>query len=930
MQAILLILTTLCGELILNSYKLKITLIVFLFISLIVIIFPDFIKKSFYFFNLVFKKNNNVSVIVGNIRVQLLSETLCRIELKGAKGFEDRKTFTVVGRAWPGTSFKVEKQTNGTVIAASSYVVRIAGRGESLEGLRIEKKNGELLYEYSGMIPPAQSLPNPGDKGRIWLMSDAPRIVPPEWGAIPPPQEFINDMNSGWDIDNDAPDIYVFIPHQDDKDGLRRNFLQLTGRVPLPPIFAFGLWNSRYYAYSEESALSAIQSYRNKKIPLDVFVLDTDWRKGGSKGYTINQQLFPDMSGFLDRVHSERVFAVLNDHPESFSDKALDPKELKFRYENLTSLLSKGVDAWWYDRNWHAHLKEPAAGLPEEVWGMRLYHDITQKYRPQNRPLILSNVDGITHGVFQRPSHPAAHRYPIWWTGDTYPTWDFLQRGIANCVNSGILCVLPYVSEDLGGHFGQPTDEYYIRSLQYGAFSPIMRLHSSGASRYPWDYNAETEQIAVDYIKLRYRLLPLLYSAARQAYEDGTPMLRRCDIYWPEFVEAKNDQQYLLGDDLLIAPVNDVKGFHPIPDILLHLDDGKQGLAGEYFDNMKLQSNPSLIRIDQNINFDWGEGPGSSPAIGLPEDHFSIRWQTNLGPVPMSGQYAFSLAADDGARLWVDDQLIIDSWKDQVAQLHTGNIYLDKDKTYHLRLEYFDSAYKASCKLGWWNRDDHSIQSRSVWIPPGNWQDAWTGTVLNGPKTIMVSSELWHMPIYIRQGGVLMSIPQVQSTQDNLWSDIVIDAYMPKDDLTTSRILYEDDGLTTLYAHDAYRKTSVTLQREGGRASLIIGKSVGNYLNNPLQRTWTIRFHCPKNESAQKITLNGKTIFVSGKIMDIEGIYFHSFEPKKTENNPIFMGDGDEPAMNAGTILEIKAPNRNVRDRLRIEIELAQENSTSR
>lgn len=867
----------------------------------------------------------DASIIVGDIRVQLLSDTLCRIEKRGAKGFEDRNTFTVVNRGWSGTAYKIEKQPGSSIITTKSYKIIVQGVGESLKGLRIESKNGELLYEYLDQMVPLKSFPNPGDNERIWLMPDTPRIIPPDWGATPAPKVFEHDENSGWDINNSAPDFYAFIPGQGGVEQLRHDFLKLTGRIPLPPIYAFGLWNSRYYPYTEETALSAIRSFREKNIPLDVLVLDTDWRAGGSKGYEINEKLFPDMKRFLDRVHNERVFSVFNDHPEAITEKALNSKEFQFRYDNLTSILSLGVDAWWYDRNWQTQLKEPAAGINKEIWGMRLYHDITQKYRPKDRPLVLSNVDGINHGVWHHPTHPASHRYPIWWTGDTYPTWEYLQRGIANGVNSGLLSMLPYVSEDLGGHYGQPTNEFYIRSLQYGAFSPIMRLHSSAATRYPWDFGAEIEEIAGHYIKLRYRLFPLLYSAARQAYDDGVPILRRCDLYWPGFVEAKSDQQYLFGEDLLIAPMNDVKGFHPIPDALLRLENGSPGLTGEYFDNMELKGNPSLVRVDRNIHFDWGEGKGSSPAEGLPEDHFSVRWQANLGPVTASGQYEFSIMADDGVRMWIDDQLVVDSWGEQVASSQTGKITLEKDRIYRLRLEYFDNAFKASCRLAWWNLDDNSIPARMVWIPPGKWQDVWTGAVITGPTAVEVSSELWHMPLFVRQGGVILSIPQVQSTRDNLWSTIVVDAFMPENDGTTTRVLYEDDGISTSYQHGAYSKTPVTLKRKGNHASLEIGKRAGEFTERPQQRTWVVRVHFSKGEVVQHVTLNGKMLFAEGEFKNDHRVALRFLKPMEKEGHQIFMGSGERPAMNEGAVLEIKISDSNVQEKMKFAVVMANE-----
>ena len=204
-----------------------------------------------------------------------------------------------------------------------------------------------------------------------------------------------------------------------------------------------------------------------------MFVVDTDWRRGASHGYAVNEILFPDMERFINRAHEKHVHLMYNDHPEAQTQSALDPSEFHYRWNGLTSLFKQGIDVWWYDRNWMTGLHEPMPGISKEVWGMRLYYDITKKYYPDKRPLIMSNVDGIDNGLWNIPSHPASHRFPIWWTGDQKSRWQYLEMGIANGVNSGIHRMMPYVNEDLGGHTdGNPEPDQYIRWIQSGFSRP--------------------------------------------------------------------------------------------------------------------------------------------------------------------------------------------------------------------------------------------------------------------------------------------------------------------------------------------------------------------------------------------------------------------------------------------------------------------------
>jgi alpha-glucosidase len=500
-------------------------------------------------------KSVQASIVVGEVRVQPLGPHLVRIEQRGPSGFEDRETFTVRERGFQAIETKETRESGSVCVATANYRVVVPAGATGLEGIRVESAAGATLCVLSNAMLSKKFLPAPSALPAVWVLGDAPRVVPPARGALPPPKGE-DDPTSGWDMANDAPDAYVFFPAASGYEAFRADFLRLTGGIPLVPLYALGLWYSRYHPYSEQTALAVIDRFRKAEIPLDVFVADTDWRVGASCGYGINKELFPDMARFIRLAHERQVRIMLNDHPEPRGKGALDPVELRFRKDGLASLLGLGADLWWFDRNWHTHLQAPAPGLDKEVWGMRLYHDITRDFRPGRRPLIMSNVDGINNGRRDAPSHPAAHRFPVWWTGDTCAEWNYLRMGVSNGVDSGILSLLPYVHEDLGGHHGQPDPELYVRFMQFGAFSPVARIHcTTKVHRYPWEYGAEVERIVGDFFRLRYRLLPMLYAAAFEASRSGTPLLRRCDLEWPAMPEAADSTQYLLGDDLLVAPI---------------------------------------------------------------------------------------------------------------------------------------------------------------------------------------------------------------------------------------------------------------------------------------------------------------------------------------------------------------------------------------
>lgn len=797
-----------------------------------------------------------------NLRVQVLSPNLVRLEVKGPHGFENRPTFVVRDRNWPGIKqYSIAKDnTEGTTVEIPGYKITVAPGARDLSAVKIADSAGHLVYQGQVSTPEPQWFPGPADKWGAFAVADNPRIVPPAWGATPAPPNSQFPETSGWDTTNQAPDVYVFLNRGGGYRQFVKDYLKLTGHIEMPPLFAFGLIDSRYHPYTQEQALGVIDRYREEGFPLDMFVVDTDWRTGASLGYHINTKLWPDMAGFLRQAHERGVRTMFNDHPEPQTPTALDPKEMQYRWDGLTSLLKIGADVWWYDRNWITRLHEPAPGLRPEIWGERVFHDMTQRFRPTQRPMIMSNVQGIDNGIRKYPPQPGFHRFPIYWTGDTGALWPYLKYGIANAVDGGVESLLPFMSEDLTGHWGHPTDELYVRFMQYGCLSPITRIHcTAGETRLPWDYGKEAEAITRDYVNMRYRLLPTIYSAARRAHDDGTPVLRRCDLEWPQYKQARDNQQYLLGDDILVAPVNESKdgSAEDIPAAMYHTKDGKPGLLGEYFDNVDLEGKPVLTRIDKSVSFEWGEG---SPDKAVPKDKFSARWTGVIGPMPETGDYVVGTNTDDGAKLYLDGHLMVSKWVPQGGVTNTKTVRLDKGKSYDIEFRYYEDGGDALAHLVWIRSSQrHDSVMRTLWLPPGEWVDAWTGARLRGPSTVTMEVPLWKTPIFIREGGVVFLSKVVKSTGlESIWKSPVADLYVPTTDALESRELYEDDGLTPGYLSGECARTTVSVRRAGDRVTVNISGAKGDYPGLPLERAWKLNFHLPEGTVIRKATLDGE------------------------------------------------------------------------
>ena len=216
------------------------------------------------------------------------------------------------------------------------------------------------------------NFPAPSDRlvleSAVFPLRDSPRFLVPPGGAIP--QTNVDSAlanTSGYDIRNDADDVYLFLTHANYTQ-LKLDFLALTGPIPLLPDWAFGPWFTEWHNYSQAEAQAEQRRWQTEHLPLSVWGLDINWRNNGFGGnkctaahpgisceYYYNQTnttRLPNITELFAYEHGLGLRSYLNDHPHGWAPET-SPFEVNFRYQGLTSFLSKGVDFWWYDPNWH-------------------------------------------------------------------------------------------------------------------------------------------------------------------------------------------------------------------------------------------------------------------------------------------------------------------------------------------------------------------------------------------------------------------------------------------------------------------------------------------------------------------------------------------------------------------------------------------------
>jgi alpha-glucosidase (family GH31 glycosyl hydrolase) len=371
---------------------------------------------------------------------------------------------------------------------------------------------------------------------------------------------------------------WYFLGYGHDYKKALRDFTLVAGKIPLPPMYVFGYWYSKYQRYSEQDMRNIVNDIKTNGIPLDVLVIDMDWHRNGKTGSTgdtewtgwsWNQALFPNPARFIEWLHSQNLKTTLNLHPadgiftqeDNFTQLAQElalptNQTIPWNIENkqfykaffnriLRPHENIGVDFWWLDwQQWMIARNEENLG--NTFWLNHVFFN-DKKLQQKDRPFIFHRWGGLGN-----------HRYPIGFSGDTHATFAslaFQPYFTATASNVGY----GYWSHDVGGHqqSGTNNPELYLRWIQYGVFSPILRTHATNASnieRRIWHY--PNFSLMRDAIELRYTLIPYIYTYARYAYDTGISLCRPMYYDYPERDEAYSyEGQYMFGNDILAAPV---------------------------------------------------------------------------------------------------------------------------------------------------------------------------------------------------------------------------------------------------------------------------------------------------------------------------------------------------------------------------------------
>ncbi len=383
--------------------------------------------------------------------------------------------------------------------------------------------------------------------------------------------------------------LTYYVVHGSSPKEILDRYTALTGRPALPPPWSFGLWLSTSFttSYDEETVNQFVDGMAERGIPLSVFHFDCFWmREFHWCDFEWDPEVFPDPVGMLSRLRARGLRTCVWINPYIAQRSALFEEGSRLGH----LLLRPDGTVWQWDkwqagmamvdftspdaRTWYADKLKPLLDMgvdcfktdfgervpTDVVWsdgsdpeGMHNYY--AQLYNATVFDLLLRERGEGEAVLFARSATAGGQSFPVHWGGDCASTFEAMAESLRGGLSLG-LSGFGFWSHDIGGFEGTPDPALFKRWLAFGLLSSHSRLHGSRSYRVPWSFDDEATEVARLFTRLKCALMPYLFAAAVQAHQQGVPMMRAMLLEFPEDPTCHHlDTQYMLGDNLLVAPV---------------------------------------------------------------------------------------------------------------------------------------------------------------------------------------------------------------------------------------------------------------------------------------------------------------------------------------------------------------------------------------
>lgn len=387
---------------------------------------------------------------------------------------------------------------------------------------------------------------------------------------------------------HEGSELDVFLIYGSDPATILRLYCELTGYAPIPPRWSFGLWMSRCGYQNRDEVEQVVEGLRTRGVPCDVIHIDPWWMGDPANWCSLqwDEERFPDPGGMIAELDEHGLRLCLWENPYVAEGSPLfeegrqkgcfvknedgEPYTVRVWAEllppvALVDFTNPEAVTWWQSR--HRPLLEQGVAVFKTDFGEAapedgVYHNGMSGREVHNLYPLLYNraVFDVTEEmagqglVWGRSGWAGSQRTPVCWGGDPFTDFPYMASQLRAALSIG-LSGIPFYSHDIGGFIGEPDPELYVRWAQFGLFSSHSRCHGT-TPREPWEFGEVAEAIFLRYVRLRYQLLPYIYSTAVQAAQTGLPVVRALVLKYSNDRNVRHlDSEYLFGDSFLVAPV---------------------------------------------------------------------------------------------------------------------------------------------------------------------------------------------------------------------------------------------------------------------------------------------------------------------------------------------------------------------------------------
>ena len=432
-------------------------------------------------------------------------------------------------------------------------------------------------------------------------------------------------------------------------------YTTLTGKPALPPAYTFGLWLSTSFttSYDEETVNSFIDEMERRDIPLEVFHFDCFWMKEFQWcSFEWDKDMFPDPKGMLARLKAKglKICVWINSYVGQRAPVFKECMEKGYFIKNKDGSVFQ-CDMWQPGlaiidftnpeaREWFASkikaLAEMGVDAIKTDFGERIptdvvYYDGSDPHKMHNYYTYLYNktvyealqeAKGMNNAcLFARSATVGGQQFPVHWGGDCFSNyesmWETLRGGLSLCLSG-----FGFTSHDISGFEATGSPDLYKRWTAFGLLSTHSRYHGNSSYRVPWNFDEESCDVSRHFVKLKGKLMPYLYANAVKTHKTGVPMMRAMVVDFSYDRAALTvDTQYMLGENLLVAPVFSEDGncdfYLPIGGIWTDIQTGEELEGGNWYSKkydyfgMPLYAKPDSIIVygdfGKSVVYDYAE-----------------------------------------------------------------------------------------------------------------------------------------------------------------------------------------------------------------------------------------------------------------------------------------------------------------------------------